>query len=621
MISWLESTTGAQSIFWTSSDSGSNAASADANSVARTGSNKWTYFANFSRTSTSVVNDSTFDQVTNSTTAFIKFSQSGQTVITNIDSSYASNFYNGFSRSSYVESSSVLSTRSITTSTTGSYAATISTTQTATRSISRWTTSASDAQQPPVFYTSTQSAPSTRTVSTATTKIRDETTENGDTEIHYGLDNTIWQCRTSDWLAEVAWTAPNIFTLTAYAASAMPSAGSVTRWTESRNMATIAATNAEISQFPYESPPVQTVSFPALTSEIPYTTTVGQTWQKTINSGNLFPVVSTTTQATRQITESSISYLTHYNAATFTTQQNLGFYNIDDDTADIVPTITAQEWFHSRKTYTTGNGSISWHEFADAPATRSRTTQYSTAGPGNQIAPDYAPLLLYRTSGSFADRGTFGAQGASIAMGVSAQASAGLTTNKPPAVSRDAFGLVGSALGSSIGALIDLNIGKTFFSPNGLSAYQHREASQTTVFPATYSILDTAGQWVGTLSVNSISVSATFAPTNTGQSRTTTSGQFSTLYPAHTSFITGKANLIGGKMVEGETFYAKWPSGVFANLSTTISSTASVVSQAGSIASSWVEPIVGIVVGTEVNSRTVVSYTQLRNATLYPPPA
>ena len=619
MISWLQSTSGAQSQSWTSSASASNATSVDAAGVGRTSINSWTYFANFSRTSTSVVELATYDQATNSTTIFAAFRQSGQTVITNTESLYAEDFFSGSSRSSYVRNSSVLSTRSATTSTTQTYTAPVSTTQTATQSVAKWATSATGSNFDPDFYSFSQSAPNTQTISTLTTKTRDTTTTGG-TEIHFGLDNTVWQCRTSDFLAEIAWTIPNVFTLTQFAGSALPSS-TVTRWTESRNGSTILASAASLSEFPYASPPVATISFPALTSAIPYTTTSQQTWQKTTQAPNIVPVQTSTVASTLQATQASTSTFSYYAAQTFTTQQYLNYYNIDQDSAFVVPTVQTTEWFDGRKTYTVGNGSISWHEFADTPATRSRTTQYNTAGPGNQIAPDYAPLLLYRTSGSFADNGTFGAQGASIAMGVSAQASAGLTTSKPPAVSRDAFGPVGSALGSSIGALVDLNIGKTFFSPNGLSAYQHREASQTTVFPSTYSISDTDGQWAGTLSVNSISVSATFAPTNTGQSRTTTSGQFSTLYPAHTSVITGKANLIGGQMVEGETFYAKWPSGVFANLSTTVSSTASVVSQTGFIASSWVEPIVGIVVGTEVNSRTVVSYTQLRNATLYPPPA
>lgn len=613
MISWLESTIGAQSQSWTSSASVSRAASADVNSVARTDKNSFTYFANFSRTSTSVIERATV-QPDGEAASFSAFDQSGQTVITNTNSFFASDYFAGTVRTSYQENSSILSTRSITTSTTAAYSLNIRTTETTTRSVAQWTTSQSDTNEPLSFYTISQTAANTRTAPTATTWTRDTTTTNGETEIYHGLDNTIWQCRTSDYLAEVAWTAANNFALSEYAGSALPASSTVTRWTESRNTSTIAATAADIvGAYIDESEAIAT--FDGLTSEIPYTTTLQQTWQRTTDTGGVFPVATDTVQANRQTTAASTSYLTYYEPTTFTTRIIRGQ---EDDWA--VTTRQSVEWFNSRKTYTTGNGTISWHEFTDVPATRFRTTEYATARPGNQIAAGYAPILLYTPSSNFEDRGTFGTEAAGITMAISAPESAGLTTSKAGAVTRSVFGAVGSALGSRIGAVIDLNLGKTFAKPDGLAVYQHRAAGQTTVFPSTYAIADTASAWIGTLSVSSDSVSATFAPTNTAQNSTATSGLFSTLHAAHTTAITGKTNVIGGQMADGETFYARWGNGVFANLTTTISSTASVESQTASSASSWVEPIVGLVPGTEINSKTVVSYTQLRNATIYPPP-
>lgn len=619
MISWLQSTSGAQSQSWTSSASASNATSADAAGVGRTASNSWTYFANFSRTSTSVVELATYDEGTNSTTVFAAFRQSGQTVITNTNSFYEEDFFNLDSRSSYVRNSSVLSTRSVTTSTTQTYTASISTTQTTTKSVAKWTTSASDSSSDPVFYSFSQSAPNTQTASTLATKMRDTTTTNG-TEIHFGLDNTIWQCRTSDHLAEIAWTLPNVFTLTQFAGSALPSS-TVTRWTESLNSSTISASAASLSEFAYASPPVATISFPALTSQIPYTTTSEQTWQKTTQTPSVFPVQTSTLESTRQATQASTSTFSYYAAQTFTTQQYLNFYNIDQDSAFVVPTVQTTEWFDSRTTYTVGNGSISWHEFADIPATRSRTTQRPTDSPGNQIPAGYAPLLLYRSTGSYEDRGTFGSNLAGITMAVSAAPAAGIVTSKAAPIEVSIFGRFGSALGSNVASMLDLDLGKTFSHPE-ITAYAQRVGVQTTVFPTTCIVSDTASgaAWSGTLSLSGKSASATFSPTDSNESATTTTAQLSTLYPAQISLAAARANLIGGKVADGETVFAKWPNGIFAGSATTVSSTALVVSQTTSMASYWVEPVVGVFPATQPNSKTVVSFTQLRNATNYPVP-
>lgn len=619
MISWLESTSGAQSQSWTSSASASNATSADAAGVGRTASNSWTYFANFSRTSTSVVELATFDQATNSITVFEAFSQSGQTVISNINSLYAQDFFNGSSRSSYVRNSSILSTRSVTTSTTQTYTESISTTQTATKSIAKWTTSLGNSASKPVFYSFSESAPNTQTVSTLATKMRDTTTTSG-TEIHFGLDNTIWQCRTSDFLAEIAWTMPNVFTLTQFAVSALPSS-TVTRWTECPNSSTIWASAVALSEFAYASPPVATISFPALTSAIPYTTTSQQTWQKTTQTPSVFPVQTSTLASTRQATQAATSTFSYYAAQTFTTQQYLNFYNIDEDSAFVVPTVQTTEWFNNRKTYTVGNGSITWHEFADIPSTRYRTTQQQTDAPGNQIPADYAPLLLHRTTGSYENNGTFGSNAAGITMALSAPFGPGITTGKAAPIEVSIFGRFGSALGSTVASMINLSVGKTFIHPD-ITAYAHRAGLQTTVFPTTCFITDTASEadWNGTLSVSGQSVSATFSPTDSNESATTTTAQFSTLYPPQIGLVSVRTNLIGGELVEGETIFAKWHNGIFSGSETTTSFTVSVVSQTDFSASSWFQPVVGVFPATESNGKTVVSFTQLRNATNYPVP-
>jgi hypothetical protein len=382
------------------------------------------------------------------------------------------------------------------------------------------------------------------------------------------------------------------------------------------------ASAASLSEFPYASPPVATISFPALTSAIPYTTTSQQTWQKTTQAPNIVPVQTSTVASTLQATQASTSTFSYYAAQTFTTQQYLNYYNIDQDSAFVVPTVQTTEWFDGRKTYTVGNGSISWHEFADIPATRSRTTQQSTNAPGNQIAAQYAPLLLYRTTGSYEDGGTFGANSAGITMALSATLAPGIVTSKAAPIEVSIFGRFGSALGSTVASMLDLDLGKTLSYPE-ITAYAHRVGVQTTVFPTTYKVSDTASEaaWNGSLSISGKSASATFAPTNSNESATTTTAQFSTLYPDQISLAGYRTNLIGGKVADGETVFAKWPNGIFAGSTTTTSSTVAVVSQTTSLASCWVEPVVGLFPATQPNSKTLVSFTQLRNATNYPVPS
>jgi hypothetical protein len=481
-----------------------------------------------------------------------------------------------------------------------------------------WSTSTSATDAAPVFYSESQSVSANKTITATQQRTRDTTTTQG-TEIHYGLDNTIWQCRTSDVGAEIAWTAPNNFALSEYAISSFASNNSVTRWTESRNSAIIAPSVAERTQFPFESPPAQNVSVAGLTSEIPYTTTIAQTFAQTTETDGVFPVVTFTEELTHQTTEAATSSITYYAPETFTVLHNIGYMDEDNDTAYSLPTLQTQEWFASKKTYTTGNGTITWHEFADVPSTRFRTTQYGWAGPGNQIAASYAPVLLYVPSMTYEDRGTVGSEAGGITMALSAAGKAGVATTKANAIDISVFGPVGSVIEQSTGALADIDLGKTFQQPN-MTARHKRETAQTTVFPASYAITDTGDSWNGTLQVSGKSASATFVPTDTDQtSITTTTAEFSIIPNALTTQITHRRNIVGGNFAEGETALAKWANGLFVGPSGTVSSTASVAIQPASAASSWVEPIVGLAPETQTNSRTVVSYTQLRNAAIMPP--
>jgi hypothetical protein len=509
---------------------------------------------------------------------------------------------------------SILSTRSIQTSTTETYGTNMVSTAATTRTVPSWSVSLGNSTQSPTFYSTTQSGTAITRQTTLATSTRDTTTTLG-TEVHYGLNNTIWQCRTSDFSAEIAWTAPNNFTLSNYAISAFELSNSVTRWTESRNNETIAASVAEKAQLGSGSPPPATASFGGITTELFYTTTSLQSFAETRDRDFVFPLATNTIERTRQATEAATSSLTYYAPATFTTLQGV---NTDVGTAYIVPTIQTKEWFASKETYSTGNGTITWHEFTEVPATRFRTTQNAWAGTGNRIAPTFAPVLLIIESSTFANSGTVGAEGGGITMQLSTAAKAGVATTKAGAISVSVFGRVGSVISQSTGALVNLNLGKTFNQPN-LTAHHQRQSAQTTVFPSTYPIQDTGENWDGALSINGKSASATFVPTDTNSAITTTTAEFSVLFDALTTQITQRNNIVGGGLVEGETTLAKWGNGLFVGPSGTLSSTASVVEQTTSSATSWFEPIVGLAPQSQINSQTVVSYTQLRNATLLPP--
>lgn len=624
IISWLESTTAPFGQYWTSSASGETRAVTAGGTDNETffttevGIDSFSYSANYSGTTKIVYVSTPYEATLYGNGSSYPHKSFKWSYVTHIGSVNSSEGGHSWGADSYEQTITIQQTRERQTSTTDTYVWGIDgVTQSVTASSVEWTTALNGSftvfQSSPVYTTSSKYS-----AGLSDTTLTEEWTTTVGTEVYYGYDNTIYQCDTlrGDYLYEnvaiVAWTAPNSFSLSEDAISAFTNvAQTATRWTESANVASLLASVANTAGS-HVGP--TTAKLTELTSEINYTTTTLETFEDAFDLG-VFPLETQSVQRFRAATTSSVSSLTYYEAQTITTVG--GFYN-PYDAVVFIPKITTSEWFNRTTTYTTGNGEITWHAFTGHPTTRTRETQHITAGPGNQIPAALAPVVLYVPSiiweGGFDDSHT---EAAGISMTCPAYNSAGVTVGQGANVSWYAYGKSGSQIEQQDGGFVDLNLGKTFYQPYGLTAFAGRRAGLLkTVFPSTYSIADTNGEWSGLLSVHGKSASATFIPTNTDQSSTTTSAQFSTNFSEKTALASLRTGVIGGTPASEETFFEYWPRAIFANATGgTISATARVVSQTEASSTRYLRPIVGAVPAGWTQSRTIVSFTQARNQT------
>jgi hypothetical protein len=631
IISWLESTTAPFGQYWTSSSKAE---------VTGTSLNYTNNDETVSYTDT-IIDSFSLSQNYSGTTKSFYFSGPGVstiyeggsaytrrqqstvsiTVIGSVDSSeggWNDNY------TSYSRRQTILSTRAKETSTTNTYQWGLGT---QTRSVGaskvRWTTARADSlisfQSNAVFTTSSKYF--IGNLVDADSRTKESATTIG-TEVVYGYDNTVYQCDTSrgDYLSEgialEVWTAPNSFTLSQDDISAFTNAAvTASRWTESYNVATMLASSASTALGYGQN---STIQLSELTSSISYTTTTLQTTALQ-SEKSAFPIETQSSQGFCAPTTTASALLTYYEAQTITTARG-----IDHPVAMValLPTLTTKEWFNKTTTYTTGNGQETWHELTDQPETRTRTTQHATASVSGQTPVALAPVLLYVPSITW--NGTDGdsyTQAAGVSMTCSAYNSAGVAVGlneATPDVSWFAYGESGSQINQNNAGLVDLQLGKSFVRPAGLTAFAGRRADLLkTVFPSTYTIEDAPSrQWTGLLSVHGKSASATFVPTNTNQSISTTEGEFSTLFAQTTVLASSRTGLIGGKPASGETFFEHWPRAIFANeTGETLSANAHVASQTETSATTYLKPIVGVFPATYTQSRTVVSFSQPRNIT------
>lgn len=485
---------------------------------------------------------------------------------------------------------SVQSTWSAQTSTTQTYAATLSTTQSTSSTEVRWTATRPNSTASVSFYSTQISKTAITTVSTDATSTTDATTTSG-TQIYYGHENTVFQCRTSDALAEIAWTLPQVYSLTALQLSALKNAGTTaTRWTQSKDSAVVSVTKAAISTFASGSPPAQTLTFAAVSQAISYTTTTTQASIRALVFDNAaFPITTTTANSPATIATASVSSVTYLSATTLSTRG--GVFNIDEnnDGAAIYPTESVVSWINSKSLYTTGNGVITWHEIVDVPSTVAATRLSSVKDNSYKTIDD----LDFNTT----------RQGATLTVADN--------------VTQATFGFSGYKVGTSKGLCADISLGKSFTIDGVSTAFDSRASRVSTIFPDTYSV--SGADFNGVLSISGKSVSATFVPTDTLASETTTTATFSAKSGGATGLVGQRNGLVGGTPAGSETFFQKWPFGVFGNTGTaTTSKFPTVVSASTAQAVSWFESIVGVCPATQVPTASIISYTVTRNRTALP---
>ena len=552
-----------------------------------------------------------YSNSSDSQTATFVFVRSSVTHISNVASTSSSTNGGdsiggqGQKLSSY-QTVSAENTRSVTTSTTQTYATSTTRTQSSNSTIVRWSTSKSASNAAVVFY-STQIAQTTKTTGlTEATKTQDTTTTTGQTQMHYGHDNTIFQCRTSDAFAEIAWTMADIYTLNNFGISALRNqATTATRWTQSINNNVVLVTNASLSVFAFATPPTSTTSFSPISEEINYTTTTTKTGTVTyVVETASFPAQAATTTAVRTSTTNSLTTIdgtatvtnparisvTYVPATTLSTLGNIFIFDDDNDAAAIFPTESVASWINSTIRYTTGNGTITWHELAAVPATFSVTRLSSVRENYNANTIEDLDFNTTRQ---------------------------GLATSVANNVLQQIAGFAGFKVGANKGLYPNINLGKSF-SINGIfTAYDSRATNVSTFFPSTYSV--TGDDFNGTLSLSGKSASATFVPVDTEQSNTTTGAMFSVVNNGSTVAGDFRFSVLGGTPAGSESFLQKWPLGVFANRSgATVSKAPTVSIAAQAQQTSWFEPVVGVYPSTSIATKTIVSYVLPRNRTALP---
>lgn len=486
---------------------------------------------------------------------------------------------------------SVQSTWSAQTSTTQTYAATLFTTQSTSSTEVRWTATRANSTASVSFYSTQTSKTAITTVSTQATSTTDATTTNA-TQIYYGHENTVFQCRTSDALAEIAWTMPNVYTLAGLHVSAIKDAATTaTRWTQSKDSAAVTVTRAAISTFASGSPPAQTITFSDLSQAISYTTTTTQSSSRVLVFNNsAFPITTTTANSPATIATASVSSVTYLAATTLSTRGNA--FNIDEnnDGAAIFPTQSIVSWINSKSLYTTGNGVITWHEIVDLPSPIA-VTRLSSVRENYyyQIIDD----LDFNTT----------RQGAALVVAGN--------------VNQATFGFSGVKAGTSKGLCVDIPLGKSFTIDGVFTAFDSRASRVSTIFPDTY--LVSGADFSGVILISGESASATFVPSDTLASQTTTTATISAKSGGATGFVGQRNDLVGGTPANSETFFQKWPFGAFGNTSgATTSKLPTVVAASTAQAVSWFEPIVGVCPSTQVPTASIISYTVTRNRTALP---
>ena len=498
----------------------------------------------------------------------------------------------------------VLSTREKTTSSTQSFTQTNASTTSTSFSNKQWSTystsysfrvetdSTTQSSSVSTFYISstTQSVSGITTSSVQTTSTNDVVSTSG-TEIYYGADNTIYQCRTSDAFAEIAWTAPQTYNNYIFSVAALTAvAATATRWTQSANTQVLDVSLAGTA----ESGPVSTISFAGITVSQTLTTTVSTNWTRTAISADAFPLQTQTFEASIQTTETTELVSTVVPAVTIQTlyENSIGGYFY---TAVSVPTETVVSWVNSWSSWSNGNGTLTWQGSANA-----LTTFYATRSQErilNSINQTVSQKVFNTTK-----------QGMAVYLGGPAnQATAGVS---------------GVEIETTKGAFVDISLEKTFTVSGNTTAHKSRENGfVTTVLPSTYALV--GSNFTGLLSVSGKSVSATFVPTDTTDStnsQTVTSGELSTFGSATTTNLGARNNLLGGKNAASETFFAAFALGVYQNQTGgSVSKTPTVTSYTTTSPTTWWQPIVGVMPTSAANANSsVLSYTVARNRTALP---
>ncbi len=587
MISWRESTTAASSGYTEHSFL----------DLPESYPNYQTTVANYSQT----VIDQSFTWIGYSdsdatATQTFAFRWQGTTVIGTTNSSFVSADnspavgINGqaLSRTTY---STRLSTRAASSSTTITVQSQYANSTTTSSSAAIWTTSTSNSSASPVFYSLSQSTTSLTSFAATRQKTQDTTTTTG-TEIHYGIDNTIHQCNTSDADAEIGWTATNVRTAFSPAASAFSAiAQSATRWTEHPNSQTVPVTRASVSVYPYQTPPDDAaLSFGAVSEVVSFTTTItSQSTSQSLAEERKFPLSIESATYDGTTTTASQFATTYVPPTTISTFGGGNFLDEDNDFAFIYTTETVASIVNSVSRWTTGNGIVTWHQTAFAP------TQ----------------VTVTRRSSVFDDVGlSYTVENAEII-----QTMQRLGLMQKVDVSQQTALQLGAYQESSIGGFASINLAATFTVNEDFTALQSRQLA--TLMPSEYEI--EASGFSGALRISGKSASATFVPSQSG-SQTTTSSEFAIVGSAQTVTLGGRASLLGGSPGQYETFYNVWPFGVFADQNGQTSSfTPSVFSNTQQAETSWFQPIHGAIGSTATSAGGIVSFTTTRNMTALPP--
>lgn len=472
-------------------------------------------------------------------------------------------------------STQMWSTRNVETSTTQTYSTTVQQITDATSWRQMWTTENSSGSV--VFVSDFEEISIPTTTTAEATKTEDTTTTLSQTEPFYGFLNTIKQCRTSDAMAEIAWTAPNSATLESFVMSALRDAAySATRWTEPINGDLIQITKAAQTGGNSD----EFISFSGVSEEIVYTTTdVEEVTYAFIESTNVFPVSTQTAASFRAATFESSSTIVYVPNVTLKTL----------DAGAVFSTEEATSWINSTSVWTTGNGTLTWNELGPVPWPFTITRlAAATRQPNFDAINDF----VFNTT----------KQGARVFAGQGA--------------SQKVAGFSGVMLDEDQAGLLDIDLGASFSVETPITAYASRATRVSTLLPGSYEL--SGDGFSGRLSVSGKLASATFIPADENPSSSTTTAMFSGIDSGTSGEDAVRVSVLGGTPAASETFLIGWPLGVFADSTEgTVSMTPTVFSHASAVPVSWFEPIAGIAPATSWAGE-VLSFTTTRNQTSLP---